>query len=348
MKKAFLKIWKCRGLRIMIIIILSVAWIWTVFAIIPPAKAMADNPFIVDKGKGPMIAAHRGGKKLNPENTFLAFDDAINRFHIEMLELDLVLTKDNRLVVIHNLSINAVSDVELVTGSNAEYLVGDHSLSELRLFNYGYAFKDKNNNRPYENLVAPLQADRREVIAANRLQIATIDEVFDAYYNLDLLFSVEIKNGGETGKKACDVLNSILNDTKRYPGTDLVNRVVVGTFHDEIEAYLKTTYPKLLRGGSVGEVTKFVLTQMLGVNLLDNSNFVCLQIPTSRKAFNINIKLDKKTYINRAHRRNISVQYWTINDEATMRHLIELGVDVIMTDDPELLYHVLKDMGYRD
>lgn len=70
MKKAFLKIWKCRGLRIMIIIILSVAWIWTVFAIIPPAKAMADNPFIVDKGKGPMIAAHRGGKNSIPKTPF--------------------------------------------------------------------------------------------------------------------------------------------------------------------------------------------------------------------------------------------------------------------------------------
>jgi glycerophosphoryl diester phosphodiesterase len=58
-------------------------------------------------------------------------------------------------------------------------------------------------------------------------------------------------------------------------------------------------------------------------------------------------ELDKKTYINRAHRRNISVQYWTINDKETMRHLIKLGADVIMTDNPDLLYDVLKELGYR-
>ena len=52
-------------------------------------------------------------------------------------------------------------------------------------------------------------------------------------------------------------------------------------------------------------------------------------------------KLDKKTYIKRAHRRNIAVQYWTINEEEDMRHLIDLGCDAIMTDDPALLKTVL-------
>ena len=53
------------------------------------------------------------------------------------------------------------------------------------------------------------------------------------------------------------------------------------------------------------------------------------------------MKLDKKTYIKRAHRRNIAVQYWTINEEEDMRHLIDLGCDAIMTDDPALLKTVL-------
>ncbi|MGD9605409.1 MAG: glycerophosphodiester phosphodiesterase family protein [Bacilli bacterium] len=348
MKNIFLKFWSKKGLRNTVIVLASIIWIWIIFAIIPPTVAIADNPFIVDEGEGPMIAAHRGGKTLNPENTFLAFDYAIDQFSIEMLELDLALTKDNELVAIHNLSINAVSDVELVTGSSDEYLVSEHTLEELRLFNYGYRFVDRSGNRPYENLVTPSQIDRRSVIADNHLQMVTIGDIFDAYYDSDLLFTVEIKDSEETGKKAVDVLNGFLVNNARYPNGNLVNRVAIGTFHNEIEEYIKTTYPNLLRGGSVGEVTKFVLTQLLGVNLFDNSSFVCLQIPTSEEAFNVNIKLDRKTFINRAHRRHISVQYWTINDEETMRHLIGLGADVIMTDDPELLYEVLQDMGYRD
>ena len=55
------------------------------------------------------------------------------------------------------------------------------------------------------------------------------------------------------------------------------------------------------------------------------------------------MQLDKKTIIKRAHRRNIAVQYWTINDADEMRELIELGCDCIMTDNPELLKRVLEE-----
>ena len=53
------------------------------------------------------------------------------------------------------------------------------------------------------------------------------------------------------------------------------------------------------------------------------------------------MRFDKKTIIDRAHRRNVAVQYWTINDEAEMVQLIELGCDCIMTDNPKLLNEVL-------
>ena len=67
-----------------------------------------------------------------------------------------------------------------------------------------------------------------------------------------------------------------------------------------------------------------------------------MQIPTSYDV-GIEISLDKRTFIKRAHRRNIAVQYWTINDAETMRELIELGCDCIMTDNPELLSQVLDE-----
>ena len=85
-----------------------------------------------------------------------------------------------------------------------------------------------------------------------------------------------------------------------------------------------------------------ILTQFLGVNIFDNSDFACLQIPTSYD-LGITLTLDKKTIVNRAHRRNIAVQYWTINDADEMRELIELGCDCIMTDDPLLLKSVLDE-----
>jgi len=97
-----------------------------------------------------------------------------------------------------------------------------------------------------------------------------------------------------------------------------------------------------LRGAPTGTAAKFILRQFLGLNLFDNSDFACLQIPTSYD-LGIELELDKKTIIKRAHRRNISVQYWTINDAEEMRELIELGCDCIMTDDPKLLKSVLEE-----
>ena len=83
---------------------------------------------------------------------------------------------------------------------------------------------------------------------------------------------------------------------------------------------------------------------MLGVNIFDKSDFACLQIPTDYDV-GITLNLANRNYVERAHRRNIAVQYWTINDEETMRELIELGCDCIMTDNPELLAKIL--MEYR-
>ena len=148
---------------------------------------------------------------------------------------------------------------------------------------------------------------------------------------------MEIKNSGERGYEACRILNETLD---RYPAYR--NRIVVGTFHDEIETELKEKYPDLYRGAPTGTAAIFVLTHMLGVNLFDQSDFACLQIPTSYD-LGITVHLDRQTYIDRAHRRNIAVQYWTINDAETMRELIELGWDCIMTDDPELLKSVLDE-----
>ena len=68
-----------------------------------------------------------------------------------------------------------------------------------------------------------------------------------------------------------------------------------------------------------------------------------MQIPLSYDIKGINIPIESKSLVKRAHRRNIAVQYWTINDPDEMRMLIEMGVDCIMTDDPVLLAEILEE-----
>ena len=120
------------GMKIVICIFLFMV----LLNVVPPKKQLEKNPFIVAEGERPLIAAHRGGKNLNPENTFKAFDYAVNELDIDILELDLVMTKDKHLVAIHNLTINECSDAEAISGSTEDYYVGAHTLAELQELNF--------------------------------------------------------------------------------------------------------------------------------------------------------------------------------------------------------------------
>ena len=331
---------KHKGLKIFGCIVATIVVFFLIINIIPPKHNVENNPFIVGKGELPLLAAHRGGGENNPENTMLAFREAVKTIQVDIIESDLYLTKDGYLVYNHDSYIDETCNVngdisleeveELCKNKENRHYIKDMTLEELEQYNFGYYFEDENGERIYKDVTD---------IEGAGLQIATVDKLFAEFYEShpDLLFIVEIKNDGELGFKACEILNETLN---QYPGYR--DQIVVGTFHDEIEEELKAKYSDLLRGAPTGTAAKFVLTHYLGVNLFDNSDFACLQIPTSYD-LGIEIFLDDKGIIDRAHKRNIAVQYWTINDPDEMRHLIELGCDCIMTDNPELLREILNE-----
>ena len=338
--KGRLKMKKFKALKILGIVVLSIALFFTIINVIPPKKNVENNPFIVEKGSLPMIAAHRGGGVSNPENTMLAFREAVKTFKVDIIESDLYLTKDGYLVYNHDAYVDETCNVngdltldeveELCDDKANRHYIKDMTLEELEQYNFGYYFENKQGERIYKDT---------ENFAELGLQIATVDKLFEEFYlsHPDLLFIVEIKDEGERGYEACRILYETL---EKYP--EYKDRIVVGTFHDEIEDELKAKYPELLRGAPMGTAAKFVATQYLGVNIFDNGDFACLQIPMTYDV-GVELPLVAKTLVKRAHRRNIAVQYWTINDADDMRTLIELGCDCIMTDDPELLSQVLDE-----
>ena len=82
----------------------------------------------------PMLVAHRGGSRLAPENTMAAFREAVERWEADMLEMDVRLTRDGEVVVIHDETVDRTTDG---TGP-----VFSFTLEELRRLDAGYRFVD--------------------------------------------------------------------------------------------------------------------------------------------------------------------------------------------------------------
>jgi glycerophosphoryl diester phosphodiesterase len=78
--------------------------------------------------------AHRGASGSQPENTKSAFLEA-RRVNADAIELDVHLTKDKKVVVIHDSSINRTS--------NGEGFVERMSLKELKRFNFGLGHQEE-------------------------------------------------------------------------------------------------------------------------------------------------------------------------------------------------------------
>ena len=107
-----------------------------VINVIPPKHNVENNPFIIEKGELPMIAAHRGGGDNNPENTILAFREAVNTIGVDIIESDLYLTKDGYLVYNHDSYIDETCNVN-----------GDISLEEVEAL-----CEDKENRHYIEDM----------------------------------------------------------------------------------------------------------------------------------------------------------------------------------------------------
>lgn len=82
----------------------------------------------------PLLVAHRGGARLAPENTLAAFRPAVEEWGADMLELDVRLSRDGHVMVIHDATVDRTTDA---TGR-----VSDYTRDELQAMDAGYRFLD--------------------------------------------------------------------------------------------------------------------------------------------------------------------------------------------------------------
>jgi glycerophosphoryl diester phosphodiesterase len=319
-----MKLLKRIGSIILVIIILFI-----VLFSLPKPKFSEDNVWLKDNNNGlPLVMAHAGGKGLYPDNTFSAFKYSYN-LGVDVLEMDVQMTSDKILVLRHGE--NETGNIRSL--SNCDTVVWNETYDYLyNNCNFGYNYIDQDNNSPYKDMT------KEEWIEA-KVYLTTLEELFVAYGDT-ILYNIEIKADADAWRlETADELYNLIDEY------NLFDNVLVATSFSDISSYINETYPELYLSASHSEAQTLVInTYSLTSVFYKPDGYSSLQIPTSFGVPVINeLNLATKLLINTAHRHNMAVHYWTINDEETMRKLIELGCDGIITDFPELLMEVLED-----
>ena len=345
-----------------IIVLLLFIFVVLIFLeVIPTAPKYkgGNNPWIVGEGERPLIIPHGGAKALYPENTIYAYNE-IARLGYDVFEIDLALTKDNVLITIHDLTNSRY------TKPGIDMVVREHFYQELMQYNYAYNF-ERDGEYPYREL-----DDEADGPSWEELRPAKLEDLFKQYpnhrYILELKDTKE-KSGEETFKAAVEELIRLIEQYNMH------QRVIVSSFDDEVIKYFnEQTRGTIMTSAGADEVLRFTALNILRLNFFYNPKDGALIIPirdrlsSSHEAFikrfpeflrrqavvydeksgNYYTNIVNTRMVRDAHRHNMAIIYWTVNDEEDMRNLIELGVDGIITDRPDILKEVLRDYGFRD
>ena len=262
----------------------------------------------------PVILAHAGAQGHAPANTKESFQLALQQ-GADILETDVHMTKDGVLVFSHDDTIDRMS--------NGTGFIKSMTLQELRQFDFGYDFTPDNGQTfPYRG---------------KGVTIPTVEEVFKNFPGTRV--NLEIKQVDPPIEEALWKLIQQYN---------MQEKVLVNSFHSPAQKrWVELTGGKTAMGANRGHMYEFVAYYLPFLDRLYHPRVDAFQLPVSQNVGPFTIRFDTERLVKVAHRLNMKVHYWTINDEATMRHLLDIGADGIITDYPDRAMKVMKDAGYR-
>jgi glycerophosphoryl diester phosphodiesterase len=157
--------------------------------------------------------------------------------------------------------------------------------------------------------------------------IPTLHELFETF--ADQRINLDAKNSWS--------VQALVTTIQRQRALD---RVCVGAFSgSDLKRVRRLLGPGVCTSAGPGEVAR-AKAASLGLPLWPRAPH-CYQVPVRFKR----VPVGSPRFIAAAQRRGYPVHIWTVNDEAEMDRLLELGVAGIMTDDSALLKQVLERRG---
>ena len=238
--------------------------------------------------------AHRGASAYEPENTLLAFDQAIE-MGATMLELDVHLTQDERTVVIHD------GDLSRLAGNPAR--IKDLTLAEVKQFDVG-------------------QGER----------IPTLEEVVDLVRGRAELY-IELK-GQRTPEPVVRLLHRL----------DFTDQAIAGSFYPWLPQKVKFLDPAMrtsvLIGSEHADWDGDRMPPFLEWTLAVDADYVHL---CWEKASPTPHELLTRKLMDAIHRADLGIVLWHEERPAELRELVQLEVDGICTNTPDVLTRILEE-----
>jgi glycerophosphoryl diester phosphodiesterase len=269
------------------------------------ARPGTDRPFFQQFDKYPLVIAHADdeGLGLAPGNTHLFLETAAE-LGVDVLEMDVHLTTDGHVVLIHDETVDRTTD-----GSGR---VSGLTLEEIQSLEVGINWTpDGGANYPFRG---------------SGLRIPTLEEVFRAFPTYPM--NIEIKaDSKELALELCGLIDDF----------GMTDRVLVASSRDMAMRRFREACPQVATSANKGEVTQSVL---LGYALLANPvkpAYQAYQVPERSSG----ITIMRPGFVQAAHRRNLQVHVWTVDDPNEMMRYIDMGVDGILTNKPGPLLEML-------
>jgi glycerophosphoryl diester phosphodiesterase len=158
------------------------------------------------------------------------------------------------------------------------------------------------------------------------LQVSTLEEVFQRFPDYPMVIEIKQEEPDMTGPM-CDLI-------REY---GMEENVIIPSFSDATIQAFRAACPEVATAPAGNEVRSFVLLNFAFLSDLLKPDYQAFQVPVESGG----ITVITPRFIRAAHNRNLQVHVWTINDPAEMQRLIDLGVDGIMTDRPDVLLELL-------
>lgn len=246
------------------------------------------------------VIAHRGGDGQWPGETLFAFGNATT-LGVDALEMDIRVTRDNQLVMMHNPTVRATTKGWLP--------VRCYTLAEIQKFNAGYDWSPEGSKEhAYRYSTDP------------DLFVPTFEQVLQRFQGTRM--NIEIK--GWHPRKDEGIAKEFCRLVRKY---DMTHRILVASFHKPVLEIVRDRLSDVAISASTFEVIRFVVSSKWGSG---DYRPKADAIQTSSKV------IDSKL-VDTARNHKIKLHGWTVDDPEEMDRLIALGVDGIITNFPKKL-----------